>query len=258
MNDSSVHGRFRLTLHYDGARFHGWQLQPERRTVQGELERILSQLFDQPTRVTGSGRTDAGVHASGQVAAADAPPGWSASKLRRALNALLPEDLWVAGVSRATPDFHPRYHAVSREYRYRIGVAAEARSPFHAPWCWPLCRPLELGSLQEVTEPLLGEHNFGAFAKQGREERGDRCRVTAAEWARWSLGVQLHISADRFLHHTVRYLVGTVVAVVLGKRPAEDVLRLLAKEEGVTTSPPAPAGGLFLRRVTYPGDDDTA
>lgn len=247
--------RIRFTLHYDGAGFHGWQLQARERTVQGELERVLSKLLDQPTRVIGSGRTDRGVHATGQVAAVDVPVRWQAAELRRAMNALLPRDVWVAAAAVAPARFHPRYDARRREYLYRIGTAAESASPFHARWCWALARPLDLSAMERATRAVVGDHSFRAFAKAGQEERGDRCEVFAAEWSRWEpLGIELHIAANRFLHHMVRYLVGTLVDIGLGRRPETEMAALLAPDSLLETSPPAPPEGLYLTRVLYPGD----
>lgn len=247
--------RIRLLLHYDGGAFYGWQLQARERTVQGELERVLSRLFDAPARVLGSGRTDRGVHATGQVAAVDAPRRWTPSALRRAMNALLPRDVWVAEAALAPARFHPRYDALARSYEYRVGLAPSAHSPFHVRWCWPLVRELDVEAMQRAASLLLGEHSFLAFAKAGQEERGDRCIVSEARWAEWeAIGLSFHITANRFLHHMVRYLVGTLVDVGLGQRPVGDVARLLANAPGLTTSPPAPPEGLFLTRVTYPAE----
>jgi tRNA pseudouridine38-40 synthase len=257
VNEPPLH-RIRLTLQYDGRAFHGWQVQPDQRTVQGELERVLSRLTNRPAAVVGSGRTDAGVHATGQVAAADVPQRWTAEALRRATNALLPEDLWVADAALAPPYFHPRYDATSRSYLYRIGLAQHADSPFHAPWCWPVLRPLDLGEMERAAEMIVGEHSFKAFAKSGQEERGDRCTVMEARWADWEgLGLEFHVTANRFLHHMVRYLVGTLVDVGLGERPAEHVADLLENAPGLETSAPAPPEGLFLTSVAYPADAGT-
>jgi tRNA pseudouridine38-40 synthase len=245
--------RICLTLSYDGAGFFGWQLQAKERTVQGELERVLSRLFAAPVRVLGSGRTDRGVHASGQVATVDAPTRWSAEALARALNALLPADVWVAD-ARPVPDtFHPRYDAFARSYVYRVGLARPVHSPFHARWCWPLVAALDVERMQWCADALVGEHSFRAFAKAGQEERGERCTVTRARWEEWSgRGIQFEITANRFLHHMVRYLVGTLVDVGLGRRPGSEVQALLRGEPSIGTSPPAPPEGLFLHRVEYP------
>jgi tRNA pseudouridine38-40 synthase len=245
--------RIRFVLHYDGRDFHGWQVQPGQRTVQGELERVAGKLFNRPATVVGSGRTDRGVHATGQVAAVDAPGRWLPDAFRRAMNALLPADVWVSEAEEALPGFHPRYDATSRSYVYRLGLSPEADSPFRAPWCWPLARPVDLAAMERAAELVVGDHSFRAFAKAGQEERGDRCTVTEARWEPWDgVGLVFHVSANRFLHHMVRYLVGTLVDVGLGERPEEDVRRLLEGEEGYETSPPAPPEGLFLTKVDYP------
>jgi tRNA pseudouridine38-40 synthase len=252
MTSESTH-RIRLLLHYDGGAFRGWQLQPRQQTVQGVVEAVLSRIFNAPARVVGSGRTDRGVHATGQVAVVDAPLRWTPEALLRSMNKLLPAEVWVAEASPAPPRFHPRYDAVARAYEYRVGLAAQAGAPFHVRWCWPLGRELALPAMERASRALVGDHSFLAFAKAGQEHRGDRCIVTEAGWNRWEpLGVTFHITANRFLHHMVRYLVGTLVDVGLGRRPEHDISRLLANEPGLTTSPPAPAAGLFLVRVTYP------
>lgn len=244
--------RLQLTLHYDGSGFHGWQLQPDLRTVQGDLEAALSRLADRPCTVTGSGRTDAGVHATGQVAAVDMPTQWSAEGLHRALNAMLPHDIWVETVRAVPGDFHPRYDPLSRSYEYRVGTSVEAASPFHRRWCWSLGTALDEGALAESATRLVGEHSFRAFAKSGQPERGYTCRVSEATWSAWELGVVFRITADRFLHHMVRYLVGTMVDVGRGVRPAHDVGGLLDGAMGSETSPPAPPEGLYLVAVEYP------
>ncbi|GMV07313.1 MAG: tRNA pseudouridine synthase A [Gemmatimonadota bacterium] len=244
--------RLQLTVHYDGSGFHGWQFQPDQRTVQGELEAALSRLADRPRTVVGSGRTDAGVHATGQVASVDMPPKWVPDALHRALNAVLPPDIWVKDVHRVQKDFHPRYDAQRRSYEYRVGIAAECRSPFHRPWCWALGEPLDAELLHQGAAHLEGNHSFLAFAKAGQPERGDRCTIHAAAWDRWALGRSFHVTADRYLHHMVRYLVGTMVDVARGRRPLDDIPALLRAEGGVETSPPAPPEGLFLTRVEYP------
>lgn len=244
--------RLQLTLHYDGSLFHGWQLQPDRRTVQGELEAALSRLADQPRTVIASGRTDSGVHATGQVAAVDMPPSWTAEALRRSLNAILPSDMWIESAHPALPDFHPRYDAVARTYVYRIGTEPRAASPFHRRWCWPLRDRIERDLLVRATVPLVGEHSFRSFSKAGQPERGDRCTVRAAGWTEWALGVRFEITADRYLHHMVRYLVGTLVDVARGRRPIEEVSEMLEPHTTLETSPPAPPQGLFLAHVEYP------
>jgi tRNA pseudouridine38-40 synthase len=243
--------RFKLTLHYDGAGFFGWQVQPGVRTVQAELEAALSRLRNNPTTVIAAGRTDRGVHATGQVVSAVMPAKWSASDLQRALNAILPDDIWISAAADAAPDFHARYDATSRSYIYRIGTAPDAASPFSRRYCWPLGIGLPLEVLNDAAKRFLGEHTFRAFAKSGQPERGEVCTVAAAEWRAYAQGVEFHVTADRFLHHMVRYMVGTMVDVARGRRPAADIDELLRGASAVETSPPAPPEGLFLSHVSY-------
>lgn len=241
-----------LTVHYDGSGFHGWQYQPDQRTVQGELEGALSRLADRPRTVVGAGRTDTGVHATGQVASVDMPPKWDPATLHRALNAVLPRDIWIQEVHRVRGDFHPRYDALRRSYEYRVGIAPDCRSPFHRPWCWALGEALDADLLHRAASYLEGNHSFLAFSKAGQPERGERCTIHEASWGRWALGRSFHVTADRYLHHMVRYLVGTMVDVARGRRPLEDIPALLRSEPGAETSPPAPPEGLFLSKVEYP------
>ncbi len=244
--------RFKLALHYDGAAFHGWQVQPGQPTVQGAIEEALSRLTGERRTVLGAGRTDAGVHATGQVAAVTVPARWTARELARSLNALLPGTVWVRRAEAVPEGFHPRLHAVARSYQYRIGVAPLSASPFHRRWCWPLCRPLDPEVAARAAALLPGTHEFRAFAKSGQPKRGYRCRVSHARWRPWNdLGAAFEITADRFLHRMVRYLVGTMVDIALNRREEEDMALLLKGDAAATTSPPAPAAGLFLTRVAY-------
>ena len=253
--------RFRLTVQYDGAAFHGWQVQPDRRTVQGDLESALSRLADSPRSVIGSGRTDTGVHATGQVASVDMPATWDAARLRKSLNSVLSDDVWVESIASAAADFHPRYDALKRTYRYEVGLRPESASPFHRRWCWPLGGSgghpptIDRSRLDRAADVIAGEHSFEAFAKAGQPERGTRCHVRSAFWIDTNLGVRFTVTADRYLHHMVRYLTGTMIDVALGRRPLEDMARLLDSHAEMITSPPAPPEGLFLHRVTYPGDE---
>ncbi len=251
--------RLKLILQYDGSAFHGWQIQREERTVQGELESALEQLTSTRRPVIGSGRTDRGVHATGQVAVASLPDTWQPEKLEKALSAVLPNDIWIKSIEHASPDFHPRYDAVKRTYLYHLGLSAESASPFHRRWCWPFAKPIDTELLESAAGVIVGEHSFRAFAKSGQPERGDRCTVHEAVWEPWKeLGLTLRITADRFLHHMVRYLVGTMVDVARGKRPLKELRLLLEEPEGdFRTSPPAPPTGLFLHHVTYPAHPTT-
>jgi tRNA pseudouridine38-40 synthase len=247
----------KLTLHYDGAAFHGWQIQPGVRTVQAEVDGALSRLADQPVTTIAAGRTDTGVHATGQVVSAAMPPKWTAEALLRSLNAVLPADVWVAGVETADPSFHARYSAVARGYIYRIGMGPDAWSPFRRPWCWPVREPVDRVILEACASSIVGEHSFRGYAKAGQPERGYRCTVHHARWLDWESGLEFRIIANRFLHHMVRYLVGTMVDAARGRRPASDAAGLLdeTRLEALETSPPAPPNGLFLARFYYDGSE---
>ncbi|MEJ2540857.1 MAG: tRNA pseudouridine(38-40) synthase TruA, partial [Gemmatimonadota bacterium] len=246
--------RFRLLIHYDGGAFHGWQLQPDVATVQGELEDVLRRISGARRRVLASGRTDTGVHATGQVATVDLPGDrWTAPRLRGALNALLPDAIWIEAVEVAPDGFHPRFDARARTYQYRVGTSPRARSPFHRPWCWALGEDLDTDVMTRGSAHLVGDHSFRAFAKAGQPERGERCLVHSAEWTRWpEMGWIFTIRANRYLHHMVRYIVGTLVDMGRGRRPVSDLPSLLAGTGSeLVTSPPAPPQGLFLTRVEY-------
>lgn len=246
----------KLTLQYDGTRFHGWQVQPGLRTVQGELDGALSRLADRPVKSIAAGRTDAGVHATGQVASFGMPAKWTAPELAAALNAILAEDIRVSRAESVEDGFHALRSATARGYVYRLGTTAAARSPFRRSWCWPLDGAVDRAVLERCAAALEGEHSFRGYAKSGQEYRGHRCTVHAAGWRDWSEGLELRIVANRFLHHMVRYVVGTLVEAARGRRPEADVAGLLDESEldRLVTSSPAPPAGLFLARVYY-GDE---
>jgi tRNA pseudouridine38-40 synthase len=243
-----------LLLQYDGGFFAGWQRQPSARTVQGVVEDILARLLEKRTAVIGSGRTDAGVHATGQAAAAMVPDRWEPRDLMRAMNALLPSDVWVAEARRMVPGFNPRRDALERTYCYRIGTDAGSRSPFRSRHEWALATALDRARLEAAAAALRGEHSFRALSAKGQEKDHYRCRILEALWlAREDApGWEFWITADRFLHHMVRFLVGTMVDIARGRRPASDLPKLLRGADNRDASPPAPPHGLFLVGVRYP------
>lgn len=245
-----------LVLHYDGAGFSGWQRQPERRTVQGVLEATLARLCAGPVAALGSGRTDAGVHARGQAVGVRVPDRWTSVALRRALNATLPHDIWVAAVHDMRDDFHARYSATSRRYSYYVGTDEAAASPFRRRTEWALGAPLDVATLNAAAERIRGEHCFRAFAVRGTAPEGDdhRCHIHHAEWRGRSGGLVFEVEANRFLHHMVRFLVGTMADVASARRPLSDVDALLAASTNDDVSVPAPAHALFLDVVRYPAE----
>jgi tRNA pseudouridine38-40 synthase len=243
-----------LVLQYDGARFAGWQRQPDERTVQGVLEKALCGLCQSHIPVLGAGRTDAGVHALGQAAGVKVPEKWSAPTLRRAMNAVLPDDVWVKDAFEMRDDFHARYSAVSRSYRYLVGLDEEASSPFRRNRELVWKKTLNLDALVVATQTILGDHSFRAFAVKGTAPDDDdhRCTVDRAEWTQRPGGVAFEIRANRFLHHMVRFLVGTFLDVASGRRDADDIAGLLESGNNHDASPPAPPHALYLEYVEYP------
>ena len=245
-----------LVLHYDGARFSGWQRQPGERTVQGVLEAAVSKLCGEPVTVVGAGRTDAGVHARGQAAGARVPAKWGVPALRRSMNAILPEDVWIAAAFEMRDEFHPRYSAVSRSYSYYVGTDDLASSPFRRTHELACRKSLDFPRLEAAARVVEGEHCFRAFAVKGTAPDRDehRCTVARAAWRKREGGLAFDITADRFLHHMVRFLVGTMLEIGAGKREPEVMAELLRQEDNSQVSPPAPPHALFLERVEYPKD----
>jgi tRNA pseudouridine38-40 synthase len=243
-----------LVLHYDGTDFSGWQRQPDRRTVQGVLEAALSRLCAAPTAALGAGRTDAGVHARGQSVGVLAPERWSAASLRRALNAVLPQDVWVASSYAMREDFHARFSATARRYSYYVGTDEASASPFRRRTEWSVHRAVDRSALASAAGLVAGEHCFRAFAVRGTAPASDdhRCVIRQAEWRDREGGLVFEIEANRFLHHMVRFLVGTMLDVAIGRRPMASLVALLEAPDNSRVSPPAPAHALFLDRVSYP------
>jgi len=251
---------FYAVLHYAGHGFAGWQRQPDTRTVQSEIEAALARLTGGRVVCHAAGRTDAGVHALGQVISFSMPKVWEASELLRALRALTPSDLWVTRVGAAPEGFHARRDARGRRYRYLVGCDDAAFSPFRRPYEWALGVRLDGGALAAGADALPGEHDFRAFAAVGQEKPHYRCTVTRAKWAARpdGQGFIFTIDADRFLHRMVRFLVGTMVDAARGRRPADDVARLLTRTDNREASPPAPPEGLYLVHVDYPQLDEAS
>ncbi len=220
------------------------------------LEEALTRLFAAPTAALGSGRTDAGVHARGQAVGVRIPPRWTPESLRRALNAVLPPDVWVAAAFEMRESFHARYSATGRRYQYLVGLDATAASPFRRRWEWVYRQPVDPDALRAEASGLPGEHAFVAFAVRGTAPAGDdhRCAVRQAAWRERDGGLAFEIEANRFLHHMVRFLVGTMLDVASGRRPPGTVARLLQADDNREVSPPAPAHALYLERVDYPRD----
>ena len=247
---------FLALLHYDGGGFVGWQRQKSGRSVQGELESVLERLGGTRTVAHAAGRTDAGVHARGMGVSFTLAERWTEEKVQRALNALLPGDCWVERVSLMRPGFHARKTARSRRYEYLIGTDESAGSPFRRPFEWALGRELDATAMAAAAGQIRGSHDFRPFAAKGPARPHYHCVVGTAEWSRRREvpGLRFEILADRFLHHMVRMLVGTMVDIGLDRRPVTDMEALLARTDNDDTSPPAPPQGLYFQAAEYPAE----
>ena len=243
-----------LVLQYDGAHFAGWQRQPRERTVQGVLEDAMERLCGTHIAVLGAGRTDAGVHALGQAAGVTVGDRWTGPLLRRALNAILPRDVRVSVIHEMTETFHARFSATSRAYRYLVGTDDDAESPFRSGRELAWRKPVDQSLLHESAAMIVGDRSFRGFAVKGTAPESDdhRCIVQSAEWTQRAGGLSFSVTANRFLHHMVRFLVGTMLDVASGRRDIGVIQRLLESENNHEVSPPAPPYGLYLERVEYP------
>jgi tRNA pseudouridine38-40 synthase len=249
---------YHALLHYFGRDFAGWQRQRSQRTVQGEVEGILERLAGERVTVHAAGRTDAGVHALGQLVSFRLQRTWDLRRLLRAVRALSPPDLWVARLGRAPEGFHARRHALARRYRYVVGCDPAALSPFRRPFEWGVGVPLDGGALRAAARQFLGEHDFRALSAAGQARPHYQCSVTISEWQERPEheGFIFTIEADRFLHRMVRFLIGLMVDVGLGRRPVSDVARLLGAASNREASPPAPPHGLYFVGARYPHLDE--
>jgi len=246
--------RYQVILAYDGSGFSGSQRQAKFRTVQGELEKALRKLGWSDRAILMSGRTDTGVHATGQVAAFDLEWTHSADKLLWALNKHLPADLAVRNLRLASADFHPRFDAVSREYLYRV-YFEPIRDPLREKYLWRTWPAVDEDALKRSADIFLGKHDFAAIGSRTTPKGTTVRTVTKAEWKKMPDGEwQFEVRADAFLYRMVRRMVFVQVSVAQGKCPLEKVQHALSKQ-GVLLAGLAPAHGLTLVEVTYGSHD---
>ncbi len=241
--------RFFITLSYDGTRFHGWQIQPNGISVQGELQRGLSLLLRQEIIVTGAGRTDAGVHASMMVAHFDYVGELDCRQLAYKLNKLLPQDIAVQKVEQVSDDLHARFSATSRTYYYHVHTE---KSPFERHYSCELHYPLDFEKMNEAACILMEYEDFGAFCKSHADIKTTLCHVTKAEWHQTSSSTwYFEITANRFLRNMVRAVVGTLIEVGRGRMTLDDFRTVIEGKRRTEAGESMPGNALFLVNITY-------
>lgn len=243
--------RWALGVEYDGTHFCGWQAQPGLKTVQGELQAALSHVADAPIELICGGRTDAGVHAAGQVVHFDTAVRRSARAWALGANAHLPRQLSVAWATPVPDFFHARFSALRRHYRYTFFNRA-TRSALHGATSTWVAQPLDVAAMQAGADHLIGEHDFSAFRAAECQSRSPVRRIDSLTVQRDGPFVHIDISANAFLHHMVRNIAGLLVEVGRGERPPAQVAELLAGRDRRLNAPTAPPQGLCLRRIDYP------
>jgi tRNA pseudouridine38-40 synthase len=238
----------KLVIEYDGSLFHGWQIQPGLRTVQDEIEKALYTILNRKVDLIGAGRTDAGVHALGQVAnfQTENPP--EAETVRKSLNGILPEDIIILEAEKVDPDFNARYSAKSRSYKYRVHLG---RTAIQRNFVWEVTYALNLDILLRATKMIEGEHDFTSFCLAESSKESNLCKVKQALWEEGKDELTFSIEADRFLHSMVRSLVGTLIEVGRGYYSVSDFGDILEARDRRKAGPTAPAQGLYLVKVKY-------
>ena len=242
--------RYKLLLEYDGTHYHGWQIQPTGATVQGTLEAVLSRILNRPIRVRAAGRTDAGVHALGQVATFQATPPLDLVQFQHSLNSVLPSDIAIHAISEVADTFHPRYDARSRTYQYRIWNRPHP-SAIQARYSWHISYPLDQGAMNAAAALLIGHHNFASFQGADSVERTPWRTVMHSAVCRERDFLVYTVEARSFLRHMVRNIVGTLVDVGRGALSPDEFAAVFAAHDRSRAGLNAPPQGLFLVAIRY-------
>ena len=242
--------RYIVQLSYKGTRYYGWQRQPREISVQEVVEKALSTILREELSLTGAGRTDTGVHASFYIAHFDLEKEIKdTAKLAHQLNRFLPEDVAIQKITKTSEDFHARFSAVSRTYKYFISLK---KSPFNTETCYQITGILHIEKMNEAAKTLLEFTDFTSFAKLHTDVKTNNCRIFRAEWEKLGDDLVFTIKADRFLRNMVRAIVGTLLYVGKGKISVEDFIHIIEKKDRGAAGTSAPAHGLFLVDIEYP------
>ena len=241
---------YKLTLEYDGTAYAGWQYQPDQPTVQACLESVLLKITQTPVSVIAAGRTDAGVHALGQVVSFYSNAPFDLSEWGRALNGLLPRDIVVKHIDPVSDSFHARYHAVEKIYEYRI-LNHPCRSALDRYRVWHVPKMLNISAMEEAATFLIGTHNFSSFQGSRTEAKNPVCTVTRLTIGICDSTLKIQVQANRFLKHMVRSLVGTLVEIGHEKRRPTDISNILHAANRQHAGQTAPPHGLYLLQVIY-------
>jgi len=242
---------FKLIIEYDGSAYHGWQRQKTDRTLQGEIENALSTMTGQKITLLGSGRTDAGVHALGQVANFHCDTRLTAETFQKGLNGLLDDDIVIRDCQQADEDFHARYDVKSKTYHYRI-LNRQIPTAIHRQYLWFIRRKLDIDAMRSAIPHLLGKHDFKAFEGTGSPRAHTIRCISEAELVRHEDGyLTFEIEADGFLRFMVRNIVGTLADVGVGKIAPDDLPQILLSRDRSRAGATAPPQGLFLMNVRY-------
>ncbi|RME39023.1 MAG: tRNA pseudouridine(38-40) synthase TruA [Deltaproteobacteria bacterium] len=242
-----------LTLEYDGTDFCGWQVQPGCRTVQEEVERALQVLLKHPVRVHASGRTDAGVHALGQVVHFQTPMRLPVKAYLKGLRGLLPDDVAVVAAREVPDTFHARFSAQGKHYRYRLRLS-DVPHPLAARTCWVLPGPLDIGRMRRAARHFVGEHDFAAFCASGSDVKSTVRRIDRLDVASTGDEIVIDIEGSGFLRNMVRIMVGTLVEIGRSEREEQTLPHLLSGQSRSQAGPTAPPQGLCLVHVSYPDE----
>ena len=249
---------YKLTIAYDGTQYSGWQVQPNANTVQAEIVKALK-VFLRVEKVVliGSGRTDAGVHAAGQIAHFKSELALDLNRLQHALNGILPRDIRIKKAEEVPDGFHSQYHTSGKEYHYHLYLD-RVMDPFKRLYCWHLYQRIDLDLLRQAAQCFVGKHDFSSFANESDEGSASRDPVRTLyrlDVEPFEGGVRLEFEGDGFLYKMVRNIVGTLVDMASGKRPLTDIAEIFAAKDRCKASMAAPPQGLFLMRVDYEEQD---